>query len=70
MGKPAPTERGGDRIGRLFARLTATVEDAHELTVEGQNPAASVSQRKNLLRQLNRRLARCHATVAEIAALL
>jgi hypothetical protein len=70
MGKPASTESADDRISRLFARLTAIVEDAHELTIEGQNPAASVSERKNLLRRLNRRLTRCDATVAAIATLL
>ena len=70
MGKLASKQRADDPVGRLFARLTATVEDAHELTVEGQNPSASVSDRKNLLRRLNSRLARCHAIVAEIAILL
>jgi hypothetical protein len=47
-----------------FSRLTALVEDARQLPVEGQNAAP----RENLLRRLNRRLARCHATT--IATLL
>jgi hypothetical protein len=64
------SEDATDRAGRPFATLTAQLEDAHELTVAGQNPATSVPERKNLLRRLERRLARCHATVTEIAALL
>jgi hypothetical protein len=59
-----------DRTGRLFATLTGRLEDAHELAVEGQNPRASALERKKLLRRLERRLAGCDATVAEIAELL
>ena len=59
-----------DCAGRLFATLTGRLEDAHELAMEGQNPRASALERKKLLRRLDRRLARCHATIAEIAELL
>ena len=59
-----------DRTGGLFATLTGRLEDAHQLAVEGQHPRASALDRKKLLRRLERRLAGCDATVAEIAELL
>jgi hypothetical protein len=44
-----------DPIGHAFARLTAQLEDACELAVQGQNAQLSLSRRAALARRLRLR---------------
>lgn len=61
---------GGERIGRLFARITNELEHAHEVSVDGQNGGRTVANRRNLLARLSRRLDRCAGLITELSILL
>jgi hypothetical protein len=60
------SSRDKDEIGRLFARLTAQLEDAAELAVDGQNRKLSHVSRSKLVMRLRRRFAQAGGTVDSI----
>ena len=70
MGKRSASEAKSDPAGRMFAKLTAELEYAHELSVEGQNPRGTPAQRRNVLRRLHRRLDRCRGVMVEMSNIL
>lgn len=49
-------------IGRLFAEATAIIEDAHEITIQGQSPKSSINAKAGAAAGLR--------TVLEDAAIL
>ena len=70
MGKRLASEAKSDLAGRMFARLTAELEYAHELSIDGQNPRGAPAHRRNVLRRLHRRLDRCRGVMVEISNIL
>ena len=70
MSNRSASETRSDLVGRMFAKLTAELEYAHELSVEGQNPRGTPTQRQKVFRRLERRLDRCRGVMAEISDLL
>jgi len=55
-----------DEIGRLFADITARLEDAHEVAAAGQNPRRSASERSAQAREIREH---AHAIYAALAAI-
>ena len=53
-------------IPRLFAELTAVIEDMHGIAVEGQAPHLSPDLRNMLLRSLNQSVARIELITSAI----
>lgn len=45
-----------DDIGEWFAKLTACLEDATSLAIEGQNPRLTLTERKVLLLKIQQQL--------------
>ncbi len=56
-----------DPLGRVFARLTAALEDACSAATEGQNPQLTVRRRKVLLHRITRLISKA-MTLIELAA--
>lgn len=55
-----------DEIGRLFADITARLEDAHEVAAAGQNPRRSASERSAQAREVRQHV---HAIDTAIKAI-
>lgn len=53
-------------IGRLFAMVTARLEDAHSLAVAGQNPRLTRPQQRAIQLKLVRAIQSCADTAHEI----
>jgi len=55
-----------DEVGRLFADITAHLEDAHEFATAGQNPRRATSERSAQAQEIREH---AHAIYAALAAI-
>lgn len=56
-----------DPLGRVFAQLTATLEDACSIATEGQNPHLTLRRRRVLLRRITRLISKAMALIELVA---
>ncbi len=56
-----------DRVGHLFALVTAGLENAHSIAVAGQNARLTPAEQRNLQRRLLRAIEKCRLAAEGIA---